>query len=127
MLDCGLPPVFTSTKRNRRLVLLIGDVVLVTVAFLLAPFLLPGSDFPLTLQVDPVSSLGSLAIPVLCMIGFLEFARLRSGYSGVERTQQISLSVGGVFLLEAFLSYVGFAWLPGLWEICVACVLCAVL
>jgi lipopolysaccharide/colanic/teichoic acid biosynthesis glycosyltransferase len=128
MLDCGLPPVSKSrSERKSRLVLLAGDVLVVSAAFLLAPFLLPSSDFDMSLALDPVSSLGSLAIPVLCAIGVLEFARLHSGYTAFERLQQISLSLGAVFLLEAFLSYIGFAWLPGLPETSLGTVLCGVL
>jgi lipopolysaccharide/colanic/teichoic acid biosynthesis glycosyltransferase len=128
MLDCGLPPVSKSiAQRNYRLVLLLGDVVVVGAAFLLAPFLLSPSDFQLALQLDPVSTLGALAIPALCVIGVLEFARLSSGHSTFERVQQISLSLGSVFLLEALLSYVGFIWLPGLPEMVVGSVLCGIL
>jgi lipopolysaccharide/colanic/teichoic acid biosynthesis glycosyltransferase len=68
-----------------------------------------------------------LAIVVLCAFAALEFARLQSGYSGFERVQQISLALGSVFLLEALLSYVGFAWLLGLQEIFVGSLLCGVL
>jgi lipopolysaccharide/colanic/teichoic acid biosynthesis glycosyltransferase len=117
MLDCGLPLVSKSTtERNCLRVLLIGDVAAVSAGFLLAPLLLPSSDLRIALEVDPAASLGSLAIAVVCVLAVLEFASLPSGYSGFERVQQVSLSLGSVFLLEAFLSYVGFAWLLGLSE-----------
>jgi lipopolysaccharide/colanic/teichoic acid biosynthesis glycosyltransferase len=128
MLDCGLPPVSKSiSQRNTRRVLLIGDVVVVSAAFLLVPFLWPSDDFQVALQVDPVGSLGSLAIAVFSTIVVLEFARLQSGYSGFERVQQTSLSLGTLFLLEAFLSYVGFVWALGLAETFIGSVLCGVL
>jgi lipopolysaccharide/colanic/teichoic acid biosynthesis glycosyltransferase len=112
MIDCGLPLDSKSVaERNCRRTLLIGDVVAVSAGFLLAPFLLPRSEFQINLQVDPIATLGSLAIPVFCAITVLQFGRLRSGHSGFERVQQISISLGAVFLLEAFLSYVGLSWL----------------
>src|ERR1700678_4475478 len=102
MLDCGLPLASKSiTERNCLRVLLIGDVVAVSAGFLLAPLLMPSSDFRIALEVDPVASLGSLAIAVLCVLAVLEFATFPSGYSGFERVQQVSLSLGAVFLLEA--------------------------
>ncbi|MGA3185494.1 MAG: sugar transferase [Bryobacteraceae bacterium] len=106
---------------------MIGDVLVIGAAFLLAPFLLPASDLRIALEVDPVTSFGSLAIAIACAIAVFEFARLRSGNSGFERVQQISLSLGAVFLLEAFLSYVGFAWLLGLGDTFLGSVLCGLL
>ncbi len=128
MLDCGLPLAFKSeSERNCRRVLRIGDVLAVVVAFLAAPFLLPASDLRMALQVDPVASLGSLGVAMLCAIAVLEFSGLHAGPSGFERVQQISLSLGSVFLLEALLSYVGFAWLLGLPETFMGSLLCGVL
>jgi lipopolysaccharide/colanic/teichoic acid biosynthesis glycosyltransferase len=108
-------------------VLLIGDVVLIGVAFLVAPFLLPASDLQGALQVDPLTSFGSIGIAMLCAIVVLELGRLHTGYSGFERVQQISLALGAVFLLEAFLSYVGFAWLLDLSETFMGSMLSALL
>lgn len=128
MLDCGLPLASKSeSERNCRRVLLIGDALVVVIAFLAAPFLLPGSDLRMALQVDPVTSLGSLGIAMLCAIAVLEIAGFDAGPSGFERVQQISLSLGLVFLLEALLSYVGFAWLLGLPETFLGSVLCGTL
>lgn len=128
MLDCGLPPVSKSiSDRNCRRVLQIGDVLLVCVAFLAVPFLLPSGDFQVALIVDPVSTLGAPIIAVLCAIVVLEFGGVQSGYSGFERVQLISLSLGTVFLLESLLSYVGFVWLLGLSETFTGSVVCGAL
>ena len=98
MLDCGLPLDSKSrTEQKCRRVLLIGDVVLIGVAFLVAPFLLPASDLQGALQVDPLTSFGSIGIAMLCAIVVLELGRLHTGYSGFERVQQISLALGAVF------------------------------
>lgn len=128
MLDCGLPPVSKSIyDRNCRRVLQIGDVLLVCVAFLVVPFLLPSGDFQIALILDPVSAMGAPVIAALCAIAVLEFAGLQSGYSGFERVQLISLSLGTVFLMESLLSYVGFVWLLGLAETFTGSVICGVL
>jgi len=127
MLDCGLPPVSKSlSERNSRRVLLLGDVLVIACAFILAPFLSPSDDFQISLQVDPLGTLGSLAIVVFCAIAVLEFAGLQAEDSAFERMRVISLSLGTVFLLEAFLSYLGFMWLLGLQETIVGSVLCGV-
>ncbi len=125
MLDCGLPSVSKSKIEPK--VLLIGDVIAVGIGFLVAPFLLPSGDFAVSFVVDPVSALGSLFIPALCVLAFLEFSRLDSDYSGYNSTQQILRALGAVFLLEALLSYVGFLWLPGLAEMVAGSVLSGVL
>jgi lipopolysaccharide/colanic/teichoic acid biosynthesis glycosyltransferase len=128
MLDCDLPLVSRlTTERNCRRVLLVGDVLVVCAAFLTAPFLLPSGEFRVALEVDPVTSFGSLAIAIFCVLAVLEFAQVHSRWSGFERAQQISLSLGAIFMLEAFLSYVGFAWLLGLSETFVGSALCGIL
>jgi lipopolysaccharide/colanic/teichoic acid biosynthesis glycosyltransferase len=108
-------------------VLVIGDIVVIVGAFTLAPFFSAASDFQITLQADPVAAIGSLALAVFCVLAVLELSRLHSGYSWFERIQQISLAVGTVFLLEAFLSYVGFAWMLELSETFMGSLLCGVL
>jgi lipopolysaccharide/colanic/teichoic acid biosynthesis glycosyltransferase len=117
---------FASEKICRR-VLMTGDIVMVSAAFLLAAILWPGSDFAVALQVDPATTLGSLAAAILSVLAVLQLGLLHSGSSWVERIQQISLSLGAVFLLEAFLSYVGFAWLLELPEAFLGSAICALL
>jgi lipopolysaccharide/colanic/teichoic acid biosynthesis glycosyltransferase len=106
--------------------LAIGDIVVVVAAFASAPFLAPGSDFPIALQAEPVAAIGSLTVVILSLLAVLELARLHSGDSWFERIQQISLSLGAVFLLEALLSYVHFAWLLELYDTFTGSLLCGV-
>jgi lipopolysaccharide/colanic/teichoic acid biosynthesis glycosyltransferase len=128
MLDCGLPLVSKSiTERKCRRVLRIGDAAAVSAAFILAPFLLPSSDFRVALEVDPVTSFGSLGIAIFCVLAVLEIGQSDGDYSKFERIQQICLALGAVFMLEAFLSYVGFAWLLGLMETFMGSLVCAAL
>src|SRR5438128_1834384 len=102
LLDCGLPLVSRSaSEKTCRLVLLSGDIAMVSAAFLLAALLSPGSLFTMAVQVDPLTAIGSLAVPILSALAVLQLGILHSGYSWVERIQQISLSLGAVFLLEA--------------------------
>jgi len=104
----------------------IGDIVIAAASFSAAPFLTPASDFPLTLQADPVTAVGSMAVVIVSLLIVLALARLNSGYSWFERIQQISLSLGSVFLLEALLSYVHFAWLLELYDAFMGSLLCGV-
>ncbi len=128
LLDCELPPVsrIASQKTCRR-ILLLGDIAAVAGAFALVASLAPSPDFEIALQLDQGAAIGALCIAVLSILIVLQFARLNSGYTWVERIQQISLSLGAVFLLEAFLSYVGFAWLLALPETFLGSALCAAL
>lgn len=100
---------------------------MVIAAFGLAAFLSPTSDFQVALEVDPVNALGPLLVAILSVLTVLQVALLQSGYSWVERIQQISLGLGAVFLLEAFLSYVGFAWLLELQVAFMGSAICAIL
>jgi lipopolysaccharide/colanic/teichoic acid biosynthesis glycosyltransferase len=123
-----LPPVSrVASEKTCRRVLLTGDIVMVSAAFLLAAFLSPVGDFSMALQVDPLTAIGSRAVAILIALLVLQLGLLHSGYSFVERVQQISLSLGAVFLLEAFLSYVGFAWLLELSEAFWGSAICALL
>jgi lipopolysaccharide/colanic/teichoic acid biosynthesis glycosyltransferase len=120
-----LPLVSRSeSERTCRRVLVIGDNLIAATAFSVAPFLAPGSDFPLALQADPVTAIGSLAVASVSLLIVLALARIKSGYSWFERIQQISLSLGSVFLLEALLSYVHFAWLLELYDAFMGSLLC---
>ena len=126
MLDCDLPldSRFASEQFCRR-VLQIGDIVVICAAFPLAAFLLPSGDFPVAFQADPLSSILALAGAVFAAVVVLNLTR--SGFSWFQRIQQISLSVGTVFLLEAFLSYVGVPVLLDLGETFMGSLVCAVL
>ena len=119
-------PLVSRSARERicRRVLVIGDNLIAAAAFSVAPFLTPASDFPLALQADPVPAIGSMAVVIASLLIVLALARLNSGYSWFERIQQISLSLGAVFLLEALLSYVHFAWLLELYDAFMGSVLC---
>jgi lipopolysaccharide/colanic/teichoic acid biosynthesis glycosyltransferase len=122
-----LPPVSRSAReRICRRVLVIGDNLIAAAAFALAPFLTPASDFPLAMQADPVTAIGSMAVVIVSLLIVLALARLDSGYSWFERIQQISLSLGSVFLLEALLSYVHFAWLLELYDAFMGSLFCGV-
>jgi lipopolysaccharide/colanic/teichoic acid biosynthesis glycosyltransferase len=116
----------STRERTCRRVLVIGDNLIAAAAFAVAPFLTPGSDFPLALQADPVTAIGSLAVVIVSLLMVLAAGRLNSGYSWFERIQQISLSLGVVFLLEALLSYVHFAWLLELYDAFNGSLLCGV-
>jgi lipopolysaccharide/colanic/teichoic acid biosynthesis glycosyltransferase len=105
----------------------IGDNLIAAAAFCVAPFLSPMSDFPLALQADPVTAIGSMAVVIVSLLIVLALARINSGYSWFERIQQISLSLGAVFLLEALLSYVHFAWLLELYDAFMGSLLCGAL
>lgn len=122
-----MPPLsrFASEKTSRR-VLAIGDTLIAAAAFSAAPFVLQGSDFPLALQADPVTAIGSLSVVILSLLTVLALARLNSGCTWFERIQQISLSLGAVFLLEALLSYAHFAWLLELYDTFMGSILCGV-
>jgi lipopolysaccharide/colanic/teichoic acid biosynthesis glycosyltransferase len=116
----------SARERTCRRVLIVGDNLIAAAAFAVAPFLSPASDFPLALQADPVTAIGSMAVVIVSLLTVLALARLNSGYSWFERVQQISLSVGAVFLLEALLSYVHFAWLLELYDAFMGSLLCGV-
>jgi lipopolysaccharide/colanic/teichoic acid biosynthesis glycosyltransferase len=116
----------SARERTCRRVLVIGDNLIAAAAFAVAPFLSPASDFPLALQADPVTAIGSMAVVIVSLLMVLALARLNSGYSWFERIQQISLSLGAVFLLEALLSYVHFAWLLELYDAFMGSLLCGV-
>lgn len=107
--------------------LLIGDVVIVGIAFPLAALLEPSGDFLMALQVDPVTAIGSLGVAMVSVFAVLQLARVNSGYSLFDRIQQISLALGAFFILEAFLSYVQFVWQLELAETLVGSVVCGVL
>ena len=116
----------STRERTCRRVLVIGDNLIAAAAFAVAPFLSPASDFPLALQADPVTAVGSMAVVIVSLLMVLALARLNSGYSWFERIQQISLSLGAVFLLEALLSYVHFAWLLESYDAFMGSLLCGV-
>ncbi len=78
------------------------------------------------MQADPVTAFGSMAVVIVSLLIVLALARLDSGYSWFERIQQISLSLGTVFLLEALLSYVHFAWLLELYDAFMGSLFCGV-
>ena len=78
------------------------------------------------MQADPVTAIGSMAVVIVSLLIVLALARLDSGYSWFERIQQISLSLGSVFLLEALLSYVHFAWLLELYDAFMGSLFCGV-
>lgn len=116
----------SARERNCRRVLIAGDILIGAAAFSVAPFLTSASDFPLALQADPVTAIGSLAVVIFSLLTVLALARLHSGTSWFERIQQISLSLGSVFLLEALLSYLHFAWLLELYDTFTGSILCGV-
>ena len=116
----------SARERTCRRVLVVGDNLIAAAAFAVAPFLSSASDFPLALQADPVTAIGSMAVVIVSLLTVLALARLNSGYTWFERMQQISLSVGAVFLLEALLSYVHFAWLMELYDAFLGSLLCGV-
>ena len=126
MLDCELLSSRSTRERTALRVLVTGDNLIAAAAFAVAPFLAPASDFPLALQADPVTAIGSMAVVILGLLMVLAAARLNSGYSWFERIQQISLSLGAVFLLEALLSYVHFAWLLELYDAFMGSLLCGI-
>jgi lipopolysaccharide/colanic/teichoic acid biosynthesis glycosyltransferase len=105
----------------------IGDNLIAAAAFCVAPFLAPASDFPLALQADSVTAVGSMAVVIVSLLIVQALARLNTGYSWFERIQQISLSLGAVFLLEALLSYLHFAWLLELYDAFMGSLLCGAL
>jgi lipopolysaccharide/colanic/teichoic acid biosynthesis glycosyltransferase len=112
MLDCDLPLDSRFAKdRFRRRVLVWGDALAVPLAFAAAAYLSPSGEFEVALQVEPLAAIGSLLIAILCVLASLQLARMHSGSSWFARLQQICLALGSLFLLEAFLSYIGFAWL----------------
>jgi lipopolysaccharide/colanic/teichoic acid biosynthesis glycosyltransferase len=116
-----------ASERSSRRVLLIGDIVAVCAAFPLAPFLFPSGDFQVSLQADPVASSASLALAALSALIAMHLTRLNLGYSWFERIQQIALSVGTVFVLEAVLNYTGAGLQLELTETFSGSLLCAVL
>lgn len=126
MLDCDLSlDSRLAREKFRRRVLQTGDTVAVCAAYPLGAFLSPSGDFPLTLQVDPAVSLVTLGGAVCAALAVLRLTRLRSGYSWFDRIQQVSLSLGTVFLLEAFLGYIGFPVPLDLPETMLGSLLCA--
>ncbi len=80
-------------------------MILVAVSFAAAQFLISADDFWFNLQVDPWSSLGSLAFAVACVTVCLEIGDPQQWDSMTDRLRQISLALGAGFLIEAFLSY----------------------
>ncbi len=128
MLDCGLSlDSRFQTEHFRRRVLQIGDTAAICAAFSGAAFLSPSGDFPLAFQADPVPAVVSLCGAICAALAVLHLTRLHAGYTWFERVQQISLSLGTVFLSEAFLAYLGFPVLLDLAEMVFGSVLCAAL
>jgi len=126
MLDCDLP--LDSRLRSlqfRRRVLDAGDSVAVCAAFPLGAFLSVSGDFPLIFQADPVSALVALGAAVLAVLGLPYLTGVNSGASWFGRVQQVSLSLGAVFLLEALLGYIGFPVLLDVQETLLGSLICA--
>lgn len=80
-------------------------MILVVASFTTAELLISGDEFWLNVQLEPVSSLGSLAFVFLCVIVCLEIGDPQQWDSLTDRLRQISLALGVGFLIEAFLSY----------------------
>jgi lipopolysaccharide/colanic/teichoic acid biosynthesis glycosyltransferase len=80
-------------------------MIVVAVSFTTAQFLFSADDFWLNIQVDPLSSLGSLAFVFVCVTVCLEIGDPQQWDSVTDRLRQISLALGAGFLIEAFLSY----------------------
>jgi lipopolysaccharide/colanic/teichoic acid biosynthesis glycosyltransferase len=80
-------------------------MILVAVSFTAAQVLVSGDEFWLNVQIDPLSSLGSLAFVFACVTVCLEIGDPQEWDSVTDRLRQISLALGAGFLIEAFLSY----------------------
>ena len=80
-------------------------MILVAASFTAAQLLVSGDEFWINIQVDPLSSLGSLAFVFACVTICLEIGDPQEWDSVAERLRQISLALGAGFLIEAFLSY----------------------
>ena len=80
-------------------------MILVAASFTAAQFLTLGDEFWLNIQVEPLSSLGSLAFVFACVTVCLEIGDPQQWDSMADRLRQISLALGVGFLIEAFLSY----------------------
>ena len=80
-------------------------MILVAASFTAAQFLVLGDEFWVNIQVDPLSSLGSLAFVFACVTVCLEIGGPQEWDSVTDRLRQISLALGAGFLIEAFLSY----------------------
>jgi len=87
-------------------------MILVAASFTAAQLLISRDDFLFNLQVDPWSSLGSLAFVVACVTLCLEVGDPQQWDSMTDRLRQISLALGAGFLMEAFLSYARIISLP---------------
>lgn len=128
MLDCDLSlDSRFDLEHSRRRVFQIGDTVAICAAFCGAALLSPSGDFPLALQADPVPALVALASAIGVALAALHLTRLQTGYAWFDRIQQISLSLGAVFLLDAFLGYIGFPVLLDLAEMLLGSLLCLTL
>lgn len=128
MLDCDLSlDSRFELEHFRRRVLQIGDTVAICAAFPLAALLSPSGNFPLALQADPASALVALGGAICAALSVLHFTRMHTGFTWFDRVQQISLSLGTVFLLEAFLGYAGFPVLLDVGEMAMGSALCAAL
>ena len=82
-------------------------MILVAASFTAAQLLVLGDEFWINIQVDPLSSLGSLAFVFVCVTVCLEIGDPQEWDSVTDRLRQISLALGAGFLIEAFLSYAG--------------------
>jgi len=80
-------------------------MILVAASFTAAQFLVLGDEFWVNIQIDPLSSLGSLAFVFACVTVCLEIGGPQEWDSVTDRLRQISLALGAGFLIEAFLSY----------------------
>jgi lipopolysaccharide/colanic/teichoic acid biosynthesis glycosyltransferase len=80
-------------------------MILVAVSFTAAQFLVLRDEFWLNIQVDPLSSLGSLAFVFACVTVCLEIGDPQEWDSVTDRLRQISLALWAGVLIEAFLSY----------------------
>ena len=110
MLDCVLATALRSGPRDsHRRIFRFGDMLLVVASYSIVELLISGDEFRLNIQVEPLTSLGSLAFVLLCVLVCLEVGDPQQWNSVTDRLRQISLALGVGFLIEAFLSYAGVA------------------
>jgi len=84
-------------------------MLLVVATYAAVELLISGDEFRVNIQVEPLTSLGSLAFVLLCVLVCLEVGDPQQWNSVMDRLRQISLALGVGFLIEAFLSYAGVA------------------
>jgi lipopolysaccharide/colanic/teichoic acid biosynthesis glycosyltransferase len=95
----------SKPRHSYRRIFRIGDMILVAASFTAARLLISGDEFWLNVQVDPLSSLGSLVFVFACVTIGLGIGDEQQWDSVRDRLRQISLALGVGFLIEAFLSY----------------------